>query len=260
MEALIVGAILLFILEYDRKIDTNRFIKDNEFYFKSLKEKDYEFYVRAKYGENIDINKLFSSRIRNGIITFVIFMFLFLTQLNFLNVIASFLISYLVYKSQYSGLRSYYRRHLHEIDSMLPYYLKNIEILIQHYTVPMAMMKSIEDAPDIFKLGLKKMINRISAGDSSIEPYMEFAREYPVRDSMRMMRLLYRLGLGAQENKQEQLLMFARTVSSLQGKARDQRYKDRLANMEKRTLVMLVVTGGGTMAILLLSMLLVFQF
>ncbi len=260
MEALLVGIILLFILEYDQKINTNKFIKDNEFYFKSLKEKDYEFYVRAKYGESVDIDKLFSTRIRNGIITFIIFMFFFLSRLNFLNVMAALLISYLVYKSQYTSLRGYYRKHLHQIDSMLPYYLKNIEILIQHYTVPMAIMKSLEEAPDIFKLGLRKMINRIGSGDSSIEPYMEFAREYPVRDSMRMMRLLYRLGLGAQENKQEQLLMFARTVSTLQGKAREQKYRDRLANMEKRTLVMLVVTGAGTMAILLLSMLMVFQF
>ena len=37
---------------------------------------------------------------------------------------------------------------------------------------------------------------------------MEFAREYPVRDSMRMMRLLYRLSLGSNERKQEQLLTF----------------------------------------------------
>ena len=76
----------------------------------------------------------------------------------------------------------------------LPYYLKGLEILIQHYTVPVALAKSIEDAPDIFKPGLRDMIATIDAGDSSIDPYMEFANEYPVRDSMRMMRLLYRLG------------------------------------------------------------------
>ena len=50
---------------------------------------------------------------------------------------------------------------------------------------------------------------------------MEFARKYPVRDSMRMMRLLYRLSLGRQERKQEQLLAFSRTISNLQQKARE---------------------------------------
>jgi hypothetical protein len=65
---------------------------------------------------------------------------------------------------------------------------------------------------------------------------MDFAREYPVRDSMRMMRLLYRLGLGAQEDKHEQLLIFSRTVSSLQAKAREQRYKNRLSQYGEKTI------------------------
>ena len=83
---------------------------------------------------------------------------------------------------------------------------------------------------------------------------MDFAKEYPVRDSMRMMRLLYRLSLGSQENKQEQLMMFSRTVSNLQNKSREQKYAERLEAMEKKTMVMLFVTGGGVMVLMLLTM------
>lgn len=136
---------------------------------------------------------------------------------------------------------------------LLPYYLKNIEILIHHYTVPVALAKSIDDAPDIFKPGLKTLIDRINAGDSTIDPYMDFAKEYPVRDSMRMMRLLYRLSLGAQENKHEQLLTFSKSISNLQSKSREQKYKDRLSKMENKTMTMLVCTGGGAMILLLIS-------
>ena len=88
----------------------------------------------------------------------------------------------------------------------------------------------------------------------TVEPYMDFAKEYPVRDSMRMMRLLYRLSLGSQDNKQEQLMMFSRTVSNLQNKSREQKYKERLETMEKKTMVMLFATGGGIMLLMLLSM------
>ena len=102
------------------------------------------------------------------------------------------------------------------------------------------------------------MIAKIDAGDSTIIPYMDFAQEYPVRDSMRMMRLLYRLGLGAQENKYKQLLMFSKSVSSLQNKAREVKYKQRLGVMESKTMVMLVVTGGGTMLVLVMSMMMGF--
>ena len=109
------------------------------------------------------------------------------------------------------------------------------------------------DAPEIFKEGLQEMIDAINSGDDSIEPYMAFARKYPVRDSMRMMRLLYRLSLGRQERKQEQILTFSRSISSLQQKARETRYKNRLEKMESKTMSMLITTGLGVMILLILA-------
>jgi hypothetical protein len=113
--------------------------------------------------------------------------------------------------------------------------------------------KSINDAPAIFQDGLKELLQKINAGDSTITPYMDFAKDYPVRDSMRMMRLLYRLGLGSQERKQEQLIQFSRSISNLQQKARETRYKNRLEKMESKTMIMLVVTGIGVMILLVIS-------
>ena len=75
-------------------------------------------------------------------------------------------------------LKSFYKKHLNTIDTLLPYYLKSLEILIQHYTVPVALGKSIYDAPDIFKDGLQDMINEINSGDDTINPYMNFAKKY----------------------------------------------------------------------------------
>ncbi len=258
MEIIIVGAIILFVLLYNKTIDGNKFIKDNEQYFQLLKEDDYEFLVYAKYGENVDPKVLFNKRIMNGVLVMAIFLFIFLTDLNLLSITISLVVGYFVFKSSYNQLKSYYKKHLHDIDIMLPYYLKGLEILVQHYTVPVALGKSIDDAPDIFKPGLRRLIERIDSGDSSIDPYMEFANTYPVRDSMRMMRLLYRLGLGSQEKKQERLLMFSRTVSSLQNKAREQKYKERLNHMENQTMIMLVITGAGVMLLILVSMMTMF--
>ena len=137
----------------------------------------------------------------------------------------------------------------------LPYFLKNLEVLAQHYTIPVALARSIDTSPEIFRSGLRKLISRINEGDSTVEPYMDFAKEYPVNDSMRMMRLLYRLGLGSQENKHEQLVMFSKSVSALQNKARETRYKERLQKMENKTMIMLGAVGGGVMILLLFAML-----
>ena len=75
-----------------------------------------------------------------------------------------------------------------------------------------------------------------------------------------MMRLLYRLGLGSQQDKHEQVMMFSRTVSALQNKAREQKYKERLEHMENQTMIMLMSTGGGVMGLMMLSMMLLMNF
>ena len=254
MEILVVGIILLYILQKNQKISSQKFIQENANYFRKLKESDYDFLVRSKYGDQVDPDLLFDKRIKNAGIVIIFLIFLFLTNLSFINVIAAFVVGYIVYKSSYRSLKSYYKVHLHEINLQLPYFLKNLEVLAQHYTIPVAIAKSIATSPEIFRSGLKRLIEKINAGDSSVEPYMDFAKEYPVNDSMRMMRLLYRLGLGSQDNKHEQLVMFSRSVSALQNKAREVRYKERLQKMENKTMIMLGVVGGGVMLLLLLAM------
>lgn len=253
MEILIVAIVILFIMEYNKKIDSNKFFNDTKKHLSFLVEDDYEFLLRAKYGDKVDLENSFSKRIRNGIIACLALIFVFLSKLNFINVVISFIIGFVTFKSEYRDLKRYYKSHLHEINMLLPYYLKNIEILIHHYTVPVALAKSIDDSPEIFKPGLRTLVERINEGDSSVDPYMDFAKDYPVRDSMRMMRLLYRLSLGIQENKHEQLLSFSKSVSNLQNKSRELKYKDRLNKMENKTLTMLVCTGGGAMILLLIS-------
>lgn len=254
MEILVVGIILLYILQKNQKISSQKFIQENANYFRKLKESDYDFLVRSKYGDQVNPDLLFDKRIKNAGIVIIFLIFLFLTNLSFINVIAAFVVGYIVYKSSYRSLKSYYKVHLHEINLQLPYFLKNLEVLAQHYTIPVAIAKSIDTSPEIFRSGLKRLIEKINAGDSSVEPYMDFAKEYPVNDSMRMMRLLYRLGLGSQDNKHEQLVMFSRSVSALQNKAREVRYKERLQKMENKTMIMLGVVGGGVMLLLLLAM------
>ncbi|MBE6159630.1 MAG: hypothetical protein E7157_01125 [Lactobacillales bacterium] len=256
MEFLAIAGIMIFVLIYTNRIDAKKFIGDVEPYFKMLMEDDYVFLLNVRYGgEDLDVNKLFNDRIKNAVLVFVAALAYFLfTNMSFINLLIAFILAAVTFKSPYTKLQNYYKANLSKINQMLPYYLKSLEILVQHYTVPVALARSIETAPEIFKSGLKKLIDKIESGDSSIDPYMDFAKEYPVKDSMRMMRLLYRLSLGAQESKQEQLVMFSKNVSSLQNKMREDKYKARLESMEKKTMMMLFATGGGILVLLLFAM------
>ena len=262
IEILVVGIILIFLCNYIGAFSFNKFVEDNRVVFGKLKEDDYDFYVTSKYGDKVDPNERYQRRVKTAIMIFMVAFVFAITTVKGVNLaikgVLVFGITYLVFKDDYNRLKNYYKVHLHEINLKLPYYLKSLEILIQHYTVPVAITKSLDEAPEMFKPGLRELIASIDAGDSTIEPYMAFARRYPVRDSMRMMRLLYRLSLGSQERKQEQLIVFSRTISSLQAKSRETKYKERLDKMEKKTMSMLVATGAGVMAIVLFYLLQMF--
>lgn len=257
---LIIAVILMVIVIVNNYLEPKSFIKSAQPLFKSLMEDDYEFLLKLKYGNDVDISEMFGIRVRNGLITIAVLFFLFLNQMQFTYALICIIGGFIMFKEPYTKLKSFYKRNLHHIDLMLPYYLKSLEILVQHYTVPVALSRSIESAPEIFRPGLRTLVSKIEEGDSTVDPYMEFAHAYPVRDSMRMMRLLYRLSLGSQDNKQEQLMMFSRTVSSLQNKAREQKYAERLNKMEQKTMVMLFATGGGIMLIMLFSMMMMMNY
>lgn len=250
-----IPGIIVFLIVYLNKENLQKFIISSDSSVNIFREKDYDFYVLAKYGEGVDANILYSKRVRFSLYVGLGVLLLYITDINIWNILKVIGAVILVYKMPYMSLKSNYKRYMQQIDQLLPYYLKSLEILCQNYTVPVALSRSIEEAPEIFKPGLKEMVSKIDAGDSSIQPYMDFAMKYPVKDSMRMMRLLYRLGLGAQENKHQQLLMFSKSVSTLQNKAREMKYKSRLDWMERRTMIMLVVTGGGMLLVLMFSML-----
>ena len=72
MEVLIVGAIIIFILIYNNTIDKDKFFADNQKYLEVFKEDDYQFLVYAKYGEDVDLEQLFSKRITTAFAAFLI--------------------------------------------------------------------------------------------------------------------------------------------------------------------------------------------
>ena len=254
IELVIVSLIVIFIFYYNGYVDKNKFLGEGAGIFGFLKEKDYDFLLVAKYGDRVyDPNQVFKKRVSRGLLATLIMFLIFLSNLSYIKMIIAVAFGFLIFKTQYLDLKKFYKAHLNEIDSLLPYYLKSLEILVQHYTVPVALARSIDDAPPQFVTGLKNLVARIEEGDSSVDPYMDFARMYPVRDSVRMMRLLYRLSLGEQDKKHEQMLSFSKTVSSLQLKAREQKYRARLETMEKQTMTMLMCTGGAALIIMLIA-------
>ena len=122
-EIMVVGILMVIMLVANGKIDGNKFVKDNSRIFQLLREDDFNFLVMAKYGDQADADVLFNKRVKDGLFTlvFVFFIMLMMTKtLSFLNLVICFAIGYVVFKSGYTNLKNYYKKHLHEIDLLLP--------------------------------------------------------------------------------------------------------------------------------------------
>ena len=135
IEVIIVAIIVFGIMTITGQISINQLISDNQMLFMKLKEKDWDFLVRAKYGNNVNPDILFNKRIKNALITMAIAFAFLIKDLNAVKVLLIFVLGVFIFKTSYNDIKKYYQRHMSEIDSMLPHYLKNLEILIQHYTL-----------------------------------------------------------------------------------------------------------------------------
>ena len=64
---IIIAVIIFVIMIVNKKIDSKRFIQEVTPYFSFLKEKDYEFLLKLKYGDDIDSTKMFNKRLKNDV-------------------------------------------------------------------------------------------------------------------------------------------------------------------------------------------------
>ena len=94
LEILILGVLIYIILEYNGSISTNKFVMDNSDLFKKLKERILNFMPKAKYGDSVDVEKLFNVRLRNGLLVILMMVFLFITDLNYANILFCLIAGY----------------------------------------------------------------------------------------------------------------------------------------------------------------------
>ena len=87
IEVLIIGVLLYVILEYNGSISTNKFLNDNKDIFIKMKEKDYDFYLKAKYGDAVDIQSIYNARLRNGMLVMFLLILFFISDLSYIKFI-----------------------------------------------------------------------------------------------------------------------------------------------------------------------------
>ena len=79
VEFVIVAVIIFGVMTFTGRLELNKLFADNEMLFRKLKEDDWDFLVRARFGDRVSPDALFAKRIKNA---FLIFMLALLILLN----------------------------------------------------------------------------------------------------------------------------------------------------------------------------------
>ena len=72
IEIIIIAIIVFTIMSVTGQINLNQMVSDNQALFMRLKESDWDFFVRAKYGNGTNPDTLFNRRIRNALIAMIL--------------------------------------------------------------------------------------------------------------------------------------------------------------------------------------------
>ncbi|MEG0238556.1 hypothetical protein [Anaerorhabdus sp.] len=168
-------------------------------------EKDYEFLL-GHLGY-IDNKHEFHKRVKQSIVVFFLIVLIFFEQLDYRYLLLSFISAILFYKLQYVLLKKKYERKLMEADQQFPFYLNHLCILIQNNTVPVALNKSIQNAPELFRNDISIWVQDIHEGKKKgLIPYLEFNDKFrQVSGLNRIVKTLYNISI-ASTSKEKMIL------------------------------------------------------
>lgn len=102
--------------------------------------------------------------------------------------------------------RSLARRNLiKRIKCVFPGWLMDLVLLLQSENVQVALIKSLEHAPEILKKDLQLLVNRLEMEPESAEPYHAFLQEFQIPEIHSAMSMLFSISMGNSSRADQQL-------------------------------------------------------
>lgn len=165
---------------------------------------------------------------------------------------------YMRYKKSRGFLRVVYERDMKKkVQLAFPQWLMEMALLLQSENVQVALHKSRQTAPPILRPAIGKLVEELNQNPESLEPYMNFLKEYQIPDVQSAMRMLYALSNGGYGNGNQHLTQIMRRNQELLDKAERSRNEDSLAGLYALFLTP-ALTGAGKMLVDMTMFLVVF--
>ena len=136
-------------------------------------------------------------------------------------------------KSLYAKIDRYFLKKYvtRELEKVFPKWLMTVSLLLQSENVQIAIYKSYDDAPDILKPALKGLMEELKVHPDSMEPYMNFLKDYTLPEVHSAMKMLYSISEGTGGNYEHQISEILERNQRLMDKAQKIQNEDKLAGL-----------------------------
>jgi len=123
------------------------------------------------------------------------------------------------------------KRFKRALEKEFPRWLMQVALLLESGNVQVAILKSYDTAPAILQPELERLINGLRDKPSSIDPYLDFYREYQVPGIGSAMKLLYSMSSGFGGDSATQINEILKQNQGLMDRAERLKNEDRIAGM-----------------------------
>ena len=129
-----------------------------------------------------------------------------------------------------------------EVEKAFPDWLLNLSLQLQTDNVQVSIAKASIDAPFVLQEELQTFIEALDKNPNSMEPYVNFLKDYQIADISTAMKMLFSLSEQGSDDAQGQIHTLVERNIKMMNKAEKIRMEDQLMGVEF-TMLLPMITG-----------------
>ena len=151
---------------------------------------------------------------------------------NFYACVGFLFATYLMLHQHHLNYRIAFSRVKEQIRSAFPMWITKMTLLLQTNNVQVAIAKSVEYAPEILRIPLEQLVEKIKEAPTDVRSYLSFLGEFDDPDIRTTMQILYAMSETGCADAQLQLNDLSAANMKLKNDAEKIRHKEVLADIE----------------------------
>lgn len=188
-----------------------------------LAEEDIEKLVMMT--QSISYQKFATQRIYKCMVACLLIVIAILFDYDLAMISGSSLLVFVVYKQPYWRMKLKLKEYRKKLSEQFPVWLRQLQILLQHNTVMVALELSIPHSPLLIRGHLNELVGKLRENPRKLSVYNEFLADYQCVEIVRAMKLLYRYNTVGQQDAMHQLNRMISTTGRWLKESRNEKMK-----------------------------------